>query len=265
MVDDGPPSSPPAGWYTTSDGRTRWWDGAAWTDHYQPDATPAAASSTSDADHRVAKTSGSESAAPAAASNPAHPIGGSGQTSHNKRNLIALVILLVVGLGAGATAIATAGPSDEERRIAAETRESAAAAEAEQEAEAELAAQKEACESAITDFKAAVEAVDSKLNVGLVQSDLNDALGEARVAYDQMDIDAISSDEYCLSDVAGPLEEAFNIYVKTNTKWNKCIQNYGCEVEGAVLKDMQTKWGKASVKVVLADTALENYGSATSS
>ena len=30
---------PPPGWYENSDGRTRWWDGTAWTDHFQVAAT----------------------------------------------------------------------------------------------------------------------------------------------------------------------------------------------------------------------------------
>ena len=161
--------------------------------------------------------------------------------------------------------VAAAGPSDEEQRQAAEKRESTAAAEAEQQAEAELAQQKATCESTISEFKEAVEAVDSKLNVGLVQNDFNNALGDASVAYNKLESDAISSDDYCLSKVAGPLEDAFNIYVRSNTRWNKCIQNYGCEVKGEVLKDMQTKWTKASVKILLADAALDSYGSTTSS
>lgn len=34
----------PAGWYPQEDGRQRYWDGAQWTEHFAPGATPAAAS-----------------------------------------------------------------------------------------------------------------------------------------------------------------------------------------------------------------------------
>lgn len=40
--------NPPAGWYDTEDGRRRWWDGTAWTDHFeaaQPASTVEGASS----------------------------------------------------------------------------------------------------------------------------------------------------------------------------------------------------------------------------
>ena len=186
---------------------------------------------------------------------------GIGTTLRRKRVWIPVAAVTVLALAAGTWAVVTAGPSDEEKRIASEKRASAAAAEAELQAEEELAQLKATCESTVEDFKAAVEAVDSKLDVGLVQNDFGDALGDASVAYDNVDFDAISDDLYCLSKVARPLEQAFNTYVRTNNKWNKCITNYGCEVKGAVLKDMQGKWFKASLKIALADQALENYES----
>jgi hypothetical protein len=207
-----------------------------------------------------------EPAIPETTSIPPSAVSSSKRKGGKKRTLIVVAVLLVLGLGsATAVAVATAGPSDEERRIAAEKRESAAAEEAEREAEAELAEQKSTCESTTSEFKKALEAVDSKLNVGLVQNDLNTALGDASVAYDNLDFDAISADEYCLSEVARPLEQAFNIYVRSNTKWNKCIQNYGCEVEGKFLEDLQVRWLRASLKIAGVDQALEDYGSTTTS
>ncbi len=225
-------TSPPPGWYETSDGRTRWWDGNEWTDHFQAASTPQSATPPSeslqtheepDSDPETVNEETASVSSTADADSRLH----AGKKNKKKNTLIAIAALLVLGLGATATVVATAGPSDEERRIASEERASAAAKEAEREAEAELAEQKATCESAVTEFKDAVEAVDSKLNVGLVQNDFNNALGDASVAYDNLDFDAIGSDEYCLSEVAKPLEEAFNIYVRSNTKWNKCNQNYG--------------------------------------
>ena len=264
-------TSPPPGWYETSDGRTRWWDGNEWTDHFQAATTPQAASPPSESvQSNVEPDSGPEAVIPETASLPSSADAGSKRQDEKKnkkkkRTLITVAALLVLGLGATAAAVATAGPSDEERRIASEERASAASEEAEREAEAELAEQKATCESTVSDFKDAVEAVDSKLNVGLVQNDFNNALGDASVAYDNLDFDAVGSDEYCLSEVAKPLEEAFNIYVRSNNKWNKCNQNYGCEVKGKVLKDLQVRWLRASLKITQVDQALEDYGSTETS
>ena len=39
------PAATPAGWYPDSgSGRTRWWDGAKWTEQYAPPQAPVAAS-----------------------------------------------------------------------------------------------------------------------------------------------------------------------------------------------------------------------------
>ena len=268
-------TSPPPGWYETSDGRTRWWDGNEWTDHFQAVATPQSATPPSESiQTNVEPDSDPDAAISKTASLPSSADVGSKRQDEKKnkkktkkkRTLIAVAALLVLGLGsATAVAMATAGPSDEERRIASEERASAAAEEAEREAEAELAEQKATCESAVSEFKDAVEAVDSKLNVGLVQNDFNNALGDASVAYDNLDFDAIGLDEYCLSEVAKPLEEAFNIYVRSNNKWNKCNQNFGCEVKGKVLKDLQVRWLRASLKITQVDQAFEDYGSTETS
>jgi hypothetical protein len=142
-----------------------------------------------------------------------------------KRVWIPVAALTVLALGVGTWAVVTAGPSDEEKQIASEKRASAAAAEAERQAEQELAQSKATCESAVGEFKEAVEAVDSKLDVGLVQSDFGNAVGDASVAHNSLDVDAISDDLYCLSKVAQPLEQAFNMFVRTNNLCNKCITN----------------------------------------
>lgn len=36
----GNPNQPPAGWYNTTDGRQRWFDGSQWTGHFRPVPMP---------------------------------------------------------------------------------------------------------------------------------------------------------------------------------------------------------------------------------
>ena len=71
--------------------------------------------------------------------------------------------------------------------------------------------------------------MDSRLSVGLVQVDLNTLLGDARVAYDRIKVGQLPLT--CVIDVAVPLEAAFNAYVRSNSRWNNCITNFGCSVD----------------------------------
>jgi len=52
--------------------------------------------------------------------------------------------------------------------------------------------------------------------------------------------------------VGVPLEAAYNEY----NKWNACIEDYYCSVEGAKLRELQSHWSKASGRIARADSAL---------
>jgi hypothetical protein len=97
--------------------------------------------------------------------------------------------------------------------------------------------------------------VDSRLNVGLSQSELSDKIGDASVAYD--DINAKALRGTCLS-AGAKLETAFNNYVDTVSTWSDCIYDYGCDVDNDILSSMQAKWAVASRAVDRATTLLDS-------
>lgn len=168
-------------------------------------------------------------------------------------------ILSAIVFGAVVAALVGCGPSATEKKAQAEASASATAAKKTAKAKAADAVKQKACESAVGDFKKEIEALNSKLSVGMSQGDFNDALGDVKVVYDQIDIDSLANDEYCLDKVAKPLEDAFNNYVKSNNTWNKCITDYACKVEGKVLSKMQGRWSKAQLQITVADVVLKAY------
>jgi len=82
----------------------------------------------------------------------------------------------------------------------------------------------------------------------MTQSALNDDLGTARVAYDRIQIRNLPLN--CIS-VLAPLEDAFNAYVRSNTKWNDCITNFYCDVD-SIDPYLQTQWAIATSKIAKA-------------
>jgi len=230
----------------------RWWDGTAWTEELKQPANPEVGPlpSISDGSTQDDATLGGHS----------EDVSKTKRSWFKRKRFISSAVVALIAIASVTTIlIVTAGPSAEERKIAADARTTAAAEAAADKAAAVTAQLQETCQSTLADFKTALESVNSKLSVGMSQDDLNTALGDTRVVYDQMDGDAIGSDSYCLEKVGKPLEDAFNGYVKSSTTWSKCIQDYDCEVKGSVLKGMQDKWAKAQVQILVADTVLKNY------
>ncbi len=110
------------------------------------------------------------------------------------------------------------------------------------------------CRDAFEPFLEQLQRVDSRLSVGLVQSDFNTALGDVRIEYDQVPFGKLEPD--CLVDVGVPLENAFRQYAQSNTKWANCIDMLSCEVEGAVLSELQGLWADASKSIGKGEAGL---------
>jgi hypothetical protein len=85
--------SNPAGWYDDGSGRRRWWDGARWTDHYEPEATAATAVLPGTATGQGSQTVPAHPVAPAPA-----PPAPSGATSPRGLAITALIVGIVAFL-----------------------------------------------------------------------------------------------------------------------------------------------------------------------
>ena len=110
------------------------------------------------------------------------------------------------------------------------------------------------CAKAAGGLLKALKEIDSRLDVGLTQADLNNFIGNARVEYDRLRPNAIP--ESCLRKVAVKLENALNNYVNSNNKWNSCITNFGCDVD-SIDPYLQKQWAAASKNVKAAAANLQ--------
>ena len=166
-------------------------------------------------------------------------------------SIVALACLLI-GCGPSeeqkaADAEAAASASASEASASAEA-EASASAEAEEEAEASASAEAEALRQAELDAARATQAecrrqmgallnaleqIDGRLDVGLTNADLSTRLGDVAVAYNNIPFKKIAPE--CLVGVGVPLENAYNEYNKSVNKWDTCINDFYCSVEGAKL------------------------------
>jgi hypothetical protein len=123
-------------------------------------------------------------------------------------------------------------------RAEARAKESAqAAATAATKAEAK---RKAACEGLLTDAYRQLGFIDSRLNVGMVEQDYTEAVGNAQAAYDQIDSGKVS-DNRCAA-YAG-LGKAVNQYSRASSYWNNCIVGDYCTPSETTLNNY---WGRST-------------------
>ena len=96
----------------------------------------------------------------------------------------------------------------------------------------------------------ALEQIDGRLDVGLTNADLSTRLGDVAVAYNNIPFKKIAPE--CLLGVGVPLENAYNEYNKSVNKWDTCINDFYCSVEGAKLAELRGHWSKASKHITRA-------------
>lgn len=187
--------------------------------------------------------------------------------------LIALVAAAVLVVAGGVTVVLVmnhrADVAAAERREVAERRAAEAKAAKEKAAEearqaeeeaaaAELAAAEgyyDSCTAQLHPLFNSLQKVDARLDVGLSQSDLSDLVGDASVAYSKIDIDELGTGT-CLT-AGARLENAFNAYAGTVSKWNDCIYDYGCDTD-AITPSLQAEWLKASNAIDKAENLLDS-------
>ncbi|WP_297622338.1 hypothetical protein [Nocardioides sp.] len=98
----------------------------------------------------------------------------------------------------------------------------------------------EACREEIGEFVGVLGEVNSRLDVGLNVSEFGSFLGDAKVAYD--DIDYSGAVEVC-DDLASDAEAAYNAYITSLNDWQDCISSSYCT---PATPKMQRNWSKAA-------------------
>jgi hypothetical protein len=101
-----------------------------------------------------------------------------------------------------------------------------------------------------------LQQIDSRLNVGLSFAEYTDYVGDAQVEYDRTDWD--DGELSCTLKVGIALEDALKQYFKAYSKWDQCMDDYACEVEGSVLAGIRKHWSEATERLQYADKKLDN-------
>lgn len=151
--------------------------------------------------------------------------------------------------------------SEEPPKVSAEVKASASARASERAAKeaasAEAKVQQKDCKKRVSKFSGALTELGSRLGVGLRPEAYATALGDARVEYDKIDWEA--TDVVCAQRIGKPLEDAFNLYLKASNQWDKCLEDYDCDLDKDELPGMQKLWTTAGKKVVIANDRLTDY------
>ena len=111
------------------------------------------------------------------------------------------------------------------------------------------------CNRDMSALLAALSDLDSRLGVGLTQSDYNGKVGDVKVAYDKINVSSL--DKACVNDVGVHLENALNSYIEADKKWGNCITNTYCSTD-SITPDLQAKWADATSEIQAARDGLAN-------
>jgi hypothetical protein len=147
----------------------------------------------------------------------------------------------------GVVAVGVSAKRDHDKK---ETAKKAAAAAAAKKRAKAIATYK-LCKKTIGDLIDSEAELSSRLDVGLNLSQYSKQVGDVSVAYNKIDFEDLNGD--CLTNVGLPAEQALNGFNKLGRKWNACIQDIDCDVDGLQLG---SKWEKYALKVEAAKAAL---------
>ena len=110
------------------------------------------------------------------------------------------------------------------------------------------------CPDEMSDFIAALQELDSRLNVGMNFQEYSERVGDARVAYDKIDVEDL--DDSCIEHVGVPAEDAMNAYIDANSTWNECISDPDC-TNDSITAELQSKWAEATELIEEAENGLD--------
>jgi len=125
----------------------------------------------------------------------------------------ALVATAVLVLGSAAWGITTAVRDHDKAAAAAKAKAAHA-----------RAVQK--CRNQVGRFVGALRDIDSRLDVGMTQSDLSDATGDAATLANRIDESALAPNCASVFDLA---KDALDAYAGTVSAWNDCIWDDDCD------------------------------------
>jgi|tagenome__1003787_1003787.scaffolds.fasta_scaffold20833021_3 hypothetical protein len=162
--------------------------------------------------------------------------------------LVALVLLSACGQ--------SAAQRSSERASASAAAASAAAAQRQAQREARQRHEWQTCTSQTRELRNKLEAIKSRLDVGVNYDDMGRYLGGASIAYHHIPMGKL--DGRCLLNVGVPLEAAFNQYVQALNRWRACINDLYCEVQGSVLGEMRRHWTQAGQNLGKVDRVLRS-------
>lgn len=113
------------------------------------------------------------------------------------------------------------------------------------------------CARQLGGFFDSIESLDNTLAVGLSYDDYLGAVNNVRATYASVQADRLPI--VCLARVAGPAEQALNVYIDAANTWGDCLASASCDPE-AVEPKLQRKWAEASNLLSSAQSGLRNLG-----
>jgi hypothetical protein len=133
----------------------------------------------------------------------------------------------------------------ERRRQARESRQAAQAAQA----------KAASCHQQLDGLVDVLSELDSRLDIGMNYHDYTDRVGDVKVAYDAVPFEELAGDFDCVSSVGMPAETAVNEYTKAADRWDRCFDDYACDVD-AIEPSLRVRWDKATSAVKKAKSGL---------
>jgi hypothetical protein len=109
------------------------------------------------------------------------------------------------------------------------------------------------CIAALGDLKDALDALDSRLAVGLNYDEYGTEVGDIVVVYDNSDLTGLGHE--CLQRVGLKLERALQEYQKAFRAWDECFDDIDCDIDG-IEETLQPYWNRASTALLAADIGM---------
>lgn len=112
------------------------------------------------------------------------------------------------------------------------------------------------CKAEIGDFVDSISAVDARLDTGLTNNDLGNAVADASVESNKVDESAAQDISEKCGDALDEANQALDLYAKSYQDWNDCITDWSCDPDDMTLV-YQLDWLMASTHVENAERLMD--------